>query len=106
MVIAMRAERIIAWYRVIFVAVIIALSVETMTRAKRLTDHHFWLAAIEIIACLLLLIRRTQTVGLALLLAVISVVAIHDVVTGGLPFGLVLFGASATTIVLLDRAIR
>ena len=102
----MRIDRVLQSYRVIFVAVIIALAIETMTHAKRLSDHHFWLAAIEIIASVLLLIRRTQVVGLALLLAVISFAAIHDVVSGGLPFGLVLFGASAATIVLLDRAIR
>ena len=102
----MRTERILWSYRVIFVALIIALSIQTMTRAKRFSDHHFWLAAIEIAASLLLLARRTQIGGLALLLAVFSVAGIHDLVTGGLPFGLVLFAASATTIVLIDRAIR
>jgi hypothetical protein len=102
----MRPERILGAYRAIFVAVIIALSVQTAMHAKRLTDHHFWLAAIEVIAALLLLPRRTQQLGLGLLLAVISVVAIHDLATGELPFSLILFAASATTIVLLDRAIR
>jgi hypothetical protein len=102
----MRAERILGVYRAIFVAVIIALSVQTALHAKRLTDHHFWLAAIEIIASLLLLVRRSQRVGLGLLLAVFAVVTIHDIATGGLPFALLLFGASAVTIVLLDRAIR
>jgi hypothetical protein len=102
----MPSDRILRAYRALFVAVIIGLSLETMTRAKQFSDHHFWLAAIEIVACLLFLVRRTQVAGLALLLAVFSVAAIHDIVTGGLPFGLVLFGASATTIVLLDRALR
>ena len=102
----MRTERILAVYRAIFVAAIVALSVQTMTHAKRLADHHFWLAAIEIVASLLLLFRRTQRVGLSLLLAVFSVAIVVNVTSGGLPFGLVLFGASAVTIVLLDGAIR
>jgi hypothetical protein len=102
----MRTERILAVYRAIFVAVIVALSIQTMTYAKGLADHHFWLAAIEIVASLLLLFRRTQRVGLPLLLAVFSVAMILNLHNGGLPFGLVLFGASAVTIVLLDGAIR
>jgi hypothetical protein len=102
----MRAERILGAYRAIFVAAIITLSVQTATHAKRVTDHHFWLAAIEVVAALLLLWRRAQQVGLPLLLAVFSVAALHDVVSGYIPVSLVLFGATATTIVLLDRAIR
>ena len=102
----MHPERVLRAYRAIFVVAIIAMSVETATHAKRVADHRFWLAAIEIVASLLLLSRRTQRVGLPLLLAVFSVAAIHDVATGGLPFDLILFGASATAIVLLDRAIR
>ena len=102
----MPSDKILRGYRVLFVAVILGLSVQTMTRAKQLTDHHFWLAAIEILGCLLFLARRTQIAGLCLLLATFSVAAIHDIVTGYVPFSLVLFGASAVTIVLLDRAIR
>jgi hypothetical protein len=102
----MPANTILGAYRTIFVAIIIALSVQTATHAKNFTDHHFWLAAIEIVAALLLLFRRTQRVGLPLLVAVISVVAIHDLATGELPFTLILFAASATAIVMLDRAIH
>lgn len=102
----MPSEKILRVYRVLFVAVIIGLSVQTMTRANEFSDHHFWLAAIEIVACLLFLVRRTQIAGVTLLLAVFSVAAIHDIATGYVPFSLVLFGASAVTIVLLDRAIR
>lgn len=102
----MPSDKILRTYRVLFVAVIVGLSVETITHAKRVSDHHFWLAAIEIVGCLLFLARRTQVAGLALLLATFSVAAIHDAVTGNVPFSLVLFGASAVTIVLLDRAIR
>ncbi len=102
----MPSDKILRVYRVLFIAVIVGLSVQTMMRAKQFSDHHFWLAAIEIMGCLLFLVRRTQTAGLALLLATFSVAAIHDIATGSLPFSLVLFGASAVTIVLLDRAIR
>lgn len=102
----MPSDKILRTYRVLFVAMIIGLSVETMMHAKRFSDHHFWLAAIEIVGCLLFLVRRTQVAGLSLLLATFSVAAIHDVASGYVPFALVLFGASAVTIVLLDRAIR
>jgi hypothetical protein len=102
----MRTERILQVYRAFFVAVIIALSVQTLLHAKGLADHHFWLATIEIVASLLFLFRKTQRVGLPLLLAVFSVAIFLNVQNGGLPFGLVLFGASAVTIVLLDGAIR
>ncbi len=102
----MRPDNVLFAYRAIFVAVIVALSVRTAIHATSVADHHFWLAAIEIVATLLLLWRRTQRVGLPLLLAVFSVAAIHDLATGDFPFSLILFGASATAIVLLDRAIR
>jgi hypothetical protein len=102
----MRSERILGAYRVIFAATIVALSIETMMQAKGFTDHRFWLAAIEIVASALLLFRRTQRVGLPLLLATFTVAAVHDIVIGHPPFELLLLGASAATIVLLDRAIH
>jgi hypothetical protein len=102
----MRADRILNAYRLIFATAIIALSVLTAIHAKRVTDHHFWLAAIEIVAALLFMVRRTQQIGMSLLLAVFAVVAVHDVATGEIPVSLLLFGATAIAIVMLDRAIR
>jgi hypothetical protein len=87
-----------AWYRFIYVACIVVLSVETMRSARALTDHRFWLAAIEIITALLLLVRRAQRFALVGLLAVYAVVAIHAVVTGKDPTPLILFAASAVVV--------
>jgi hypothetical protein len=100
-----QAARALAVYRVVFVGCIVVMSVRTAASASRVTDHHFWLAAIEAIAALLLLPRRTQRGGLALLLAVFAGVAVHGLLTGQMPIELVLYGASAITIVAIDRAI-
>ena len=54
---------------------------------------------------LLLLARRTQGGGLALLLVVFAVAAVHGLLTGRMPVDLVLYGASAMAIVAIDRAI-
>lgn len=97
--------RALAVYRVVFVGCIVVMSVRTALSASRLADHHFWLAAIEIVAALLLLARRTQRGGLALLLVVFAAVAVHDLLTGRTPVDLVLYGASAMAIVAIDRAI-
>jgi hypothetical protein len=96
--------RALAVYRVVFVGCIVVMSVRTALSATSVADHHFWLAAIEAIAALLLLPRRTQRGGLALLLAVFAAVAAHELLTGGMPIDLVLYGASAIAIVAIDRA--
>jgi hypothetical protein len=98
-------ERALAVYRVVFVACIVVMSVRTAWSASRLADHHFWLAAIEVAAALLLLARRTQRGGLALLLVVFAVAAVHGLLTGRVPVDLVLYGASAMAIVAIDLAI-
>jgi len=96
-------KRGLAWYRAVYVSCIVVLSVLTMRHARDIVDHHFWLAALEILGAVLLLVRRTQVVGLWILLAVYAAAAIHGVLTGEVPAGLVVFAASAALIVYLDR---
>jgi hypothetical protein len=101
----MNGRRALATYRAIYAACIIALSVRTASGATGLSDHHFWLAGIEIVGALLLVWRRAQRIGLAVLLVVYAIAAGHDLLTGGIPIALVLFGASAAAIVQLDRGL-
>jgi hypothetical protein len=95
--------RALWWYRVVYVACIVIMSVETMAHARNVTDHHFWLGGLEVIGALALLLRRTQLAGLVILLAVYAVVASHTVLTGGIPSAVVLFAASALVVVYVDR---
>jgi hypothetical protein len=97
--------RTLAVYRAVFVGCIVFMSVRTALSASSFADHHFWLAAIEVAAALLMLPRRTQRGGLALLLLVFAVAAVHGLLTGRVPVDLVLYGASAVAIVAIDRAI-
>jgi hypothetical protein len=99
-------KRGLAWYRAIYVSCIVILSVLTMRHARDIFDHHFWLAGLEILGAVLLLLRGTQVVGLWILLAVYAVAATHGVLTGEVPAGLVVFGASAALIVYMDRGLK
>jgi hypothetical protein len=98
-----RERRALWWYRVVYSACIIVMSVETAARARNMVDHRFWLGGLEIIGALMLLIRRVQVVGLVILFAVYAVAAVHASVSGEIPAGLVLFAASAWIIVFIDR---
>lgn len=95
-------RRVLAWYRAIYVACIVVLSVQTMLVATSVTDHHFWLAALEIVGAILLLVRRAQLAGLVVLLVVYAIAATHELLRGHSVVSLVLFAASAAAIVLLD----
>jgi hypothetical protein len=100
----MTHARALHWYRLTYVACIVALSVQTALGARNFADHHFWLAAIEIGAALLMLARRSQVAGLVLLLAVYAVAAAVTLHLGKSPAHLVLYAASAMLIVRLDPA--
>jgi hypothetical protein len=99
-----RERQALWWYRIVYVGCITVLSIETMTHAKSMTDHHFWLGGIEVIGALLLLVRRTQLTGLVILSLVYAGAAVHTLLTGGVPAGLALFAASAWIIVFVDRS--
>ena len=95
--------RSVAWYRVLYVACIVALSVQTMVAARGVSDHHFWLPVIEIVGALLLLLSRTQRAGLAILLVVYAVAGVVTIHSGHLPVYLLLYAGSAALLVQLER---
>ena len=93
------------WFRFLYVACIVGLSIQTLTGARGIADHHFWLAAVEIVAALLLLARRTQIVGMVLLLAVYAVATIITLHVGHLPLYLVIYAGAAIAIVQRRREV-
>jgi len=100
-----RAQRALHWYRLLYAACIVLLSVETMWHAKSHTDHRFWLPPIEVLGAALLAIRKTQRPGVIILLAVYAFAVIHTLHDGGAPTGLVLFAGTAIFIVVCDSAL-
>jgi hypothetical protein len=91
------------WFRVLYVACIVALSVQAMHGATGLRDHRVWLPALEILGALLLLGRRVQRVGLAILLAVYLIAAAITLHMGHLPIYLLLYAGTAIFLVRSDR---
>jgi hypothetical protein len=83
------------WYRAIYAACIVYLSVRTMLVATAVTDHHFWLAAIEIIGVVLFLFTTTRRAGFVALLVVYAIAALHDILVGHVPAALILYAVSA-----------
>ena len=100
----MSAARIARWYAPVYVACIVAMSAQTMTSAHGLADHHFWLAAIEILAALGLLLRALRRPALVLLLLVYLLAAFVTLHVGHLPIYLALYAASAVCVVQLSEA--
>lgn len=94
----------LAWFRVVYVACIAAMSVQAMAGAASFADHHAWLAALEIVAAALLLPRRTRLAGLVVLLLVYAVAAVVTLHLGRLPIYLLLYAASAVLVARGDHA--
>ncbi len=90
-----------AWYAVFYAVCIAAMSIVTMTTAGSLSDHRAWLPAIEIIGVVLLLVRRTAIAGVAILLVVYAVVAVHALHSGHIRLDLLLFAGTAVFIAQL-----
>ena len=97
----MSAARILAAYRVIFCALIVLASIQSLV--QRPPPHVVPLAAVEIAAALMLLWRRTQWVGAAALLVVFAAAQVLSALQGEWPTRFVQYGASTLLIVLLDR---
>jgi hypothetical protein len=87
-----------AWCRGIYVACIAYLSARTMLSATGMTDHHFWLAGIELVGALLFLVKATRRAGLVVLLVVYALVAVHDGLTGHVPTDLIIYGVAAAAL--------
>ncbi len=100
----MTATSIARWYAPVYVACIAGLSLQTMASARGMTDHHFWLAAIEILAVLGLLWRPARRAALVLLLLVYLFAAFITLHLGHLPIYLALYAASAVCVVQLTEA--
>ena len=101
----MSAARVLAGYRLIFGALIIVASVQTLLATQ--PDGHavMLLAAVEIAGALMLLWRRSQWLGACLLLGVFAVAQVMSAVAGEWPTRFLQYAVSALLIVVLDRAL-
>jgi hypothetical protein len=99
----MSAARILAAYRVIFSTLIVVASLQTL--AAHSAHHVLLLAAVEIAGALMLVWRRTQWVGAALLVVVFASAQVMSAVEGDYPTRFLQFAASTLLIVLLDRTL-
>jgi hypothetical protein len=99
----MSATHILAAYRVIFSALIVVASLQTL--AAHPAHQVVLLAAVEIAGALMLAWRRAQWVGGAVLLAVFACAQIMSALDGEYPTRFLQYTASAVFIVALDRAI-
>jgi len=99
----MSAARILAAYRGIFGTLIVVASIQTLVAAPA---HHVALpAAVEIAAALMLMWRRTQWVGAAVLLLVFAGAQVLSAIEGEYPTRFLQYAASTLLIVLLDRTL-
>jgi hypothetical protein len=97
------ALRILAAYRLLYCALIVVASVQTLID---LPGHHVTLlAAVEIAAALLLMWHRTQWPGAAVLLAVFAGAQAIAASEGQYPTRFLQYAASALLIVGLHRAL-
>lgn len=100
----MSALRALAAYRLIFSALIVVASLQTLRVAQ--ADHAaVLLAATEIAGALILCWRRTQWLRAALLLLVFASAQLMSAMHGEWPTRFLLYAASALLIVTMDRAL-
>ena len=99
----MSAARVLAAYRVIFCALIVVASIQTLT--ERPAHHVVLLAAVEIVGALLLMWRRAEWVGAAVLLVVFACAQVISAIEGEYPIRFIQYATSTVLIVLLDRTL-
>ena len=100
----MSAARLLTVYRVIFSALIVVASVQTLIAARE--DHAVvLLAGTETAGALILCWRRTQWLGASLLLVVFASAQAMSAVQGEWPTRFLLYAASALLIVTMDRTL-
>jgi hypothetical protein len=98
------AARLLALYRLLFSALIIVASVQTLLAAHG--DHAMvLLAGTEIAGALILCWRRTQWLGACLLLGVFAFAQVISAMQGDWPTRFLLYAASALLIVSMDRTL-
>jgi hypothetical protein len=100
----MNSRRVLGAYRCSFCLLILIASVQTLL-AGPAAPQVVALAAVEITGALLLLWRRTQWLGLPLLLLVFASAELLAAHSGSWPTRFVQYAASALLIVLLDRSL-
>ena len=100
----MSPGRLLGGYRLLFCGLIVVASVQTLVSAHAVA-HAVPLAAAEILGALLLLARRTQWAGLALLLLVFAAAQLQAALTGEWPTRFLQYAAGALLIVFMDRAL-
>jgi len=99
------AARVLAGYRLIFGALIIVASAQTLLAAQ--PDGHavMLLAGVEIAGALILMWRRAQWLGACLLLCVFAVAQVMSAMAGEWPTRFLQYAVSTLLIVTLDRAL-
>jgi hypothetical protein len=100
----MSALRALALYRVVFSALLIVASVQTMM-ATHAEHGLLLLAGSEIAGALLLCWRRTQWIGAGVLLIVFACAQWLTALQGEWPTRFLQFATSALLIVVMDRAL-
>lgn len=101
----MNPARILAAYRLIFVALILVASAQTLAAGGVHASHAALLALAEIAGALALGWRRTQWIGASLLLVVFACAQVLSALEGGYPTRFLQYAASTIFIVTLDRAL-
>ena len=104
----MSSERVLTFYRLTFVALIIVSSVQTIMRAAESGhgNHALVLAMAEIAGAALLASSRTQLYGASLLLLVFAVAQFLSAAMGEWTTRFLQYAASTLLIVLLDGRYR
>lgn len=101
----MSAARVLSGYRLIFGALIIIASVQSLLAAQPHDHAVMLLAGVEIAGALILMWRRAQWLGACLLLCVFAVAQVMSAMAGEWPTRFLQYAVSTLLIVTLDRAL-
>jgi hypothetical protein len=102
----MSAARILAIYRFAFGALIIIASLQAVIAGREDAHHIVPLATAEVVGAVMLIWRRTQSIGACLLLGVFACAQVISVLDGKWPTHFLQYAASTILIVALDRSLR
>jgi hypothetical protein len=102
----MNPLRLLALYRLAFVALLTLASLQTLRSGTEGGHDTTLLAGVEIAAALALLWQRAQLVAAAMLLGVFAVAQLWSARAGHWPTHLLQYAASTLLIVALGRALR
>lgn len=100
----MSATRLLALYRITFVALLVLACVQTLLSEHEGGHEVVLLAGIEIVAALALLWPRTRLAGACVLLGVFAIAQYWSALAGRWPTHFLQYAASVLLIVTLERA--